>query len=222
MKNSFAGVEIGNGAQNNVIGGTTAAARNIISGNQSQGVSLNTAGTSGNRVSGNYIGTNPAGTAALANSSPGVQIFGSATANIIGGTAPGAGNVISGNAFGGVTVSDAGTTANVVAGNLIGLNPAATAALANTGDGIAIYGGAHDNTIGATSGGRNYIAGNAGAGVSIGGLGTNTNLVVGNSIGTTPTGTAVANTREGVSLYADGSGGTVGNTIGGRDRKSVV
>ncbi len=220
VKNGFAGVEIGNGAQNNIVGGTTAAARNVISGNQFQGVSLNTAGTTGNRISGNYIGTNPAGSAALANGSPGVQIFGSATANIIGGTAPGAGNVISGNTGGGVTISGSATATNVIAGNLIGLNAAALTALANTGDGIAIYGSAHDNTIGASSGGRNFIAGNSGAGnsgagVSIGGLGTNTNLVVGNNIGITPTGTTVANTREGVTLYADGSGGAVGNIIGG-------
>ena len=215
VKNGFAGVEIGNGAQNNVIGGTTAAARNIISGNQNQGVALDTAGTTGNRVSGNYIGTNPAGTAAIGNGFPGVEIFSSASGNIIGGTAPGAGNVISGNSFRGVTLTDAGTTGNVLAGNLIGLNAAATAALPNAGPGIQIFGGAHDNTIGSTSGGRNFIAGNNGAGLTLSGAGTSGNVVVGNSIGVTPTGTTIANTSEGVALFADGSGGATGNTIGG-------
>ncbi len=218
LMNGFSGVEIGGGAQNNVVGGTTAAARNVISGNHDQGVSLNTAGTSGNRISGNYIGTNAAGSAVLANGSPGVQIFSSATANIIGGTAPGAGNVISGNGFGNVTLSGAGTGSNVVAGNFIGLNAAGTAALAaplNPGAGVQIYGGAQGNTIGGTSGGRNFISGNTGAGVTISGNPTSGNFIVGNSIGVTPTGTVVANTSEGVALFADGSGGTTNNTIGG-------
>ena len=213
LKNGYAGVEIGGGAQSNVIGGTTASARNIISGNQLQGIALQTAGTSGNRISGNYIGTNPAGTAAIANGWPGVEIFGSATANTIGGTAPGAGNVISGNGVRGVTIT--GANSNVFTGNFIGLNAAGTAALPNAGPGLQIFGGAQGNTIGGTSGGRNFIAGNNGAGVTISGSPTNGNSIVGNSIGITPTGTVVANTNEGIALFADGSGGPQGNTIGG-------
>ncbi len=213
VPNIFAGVEIGNGAQSNVIGGTTAAARNIISGNQIQGVALDGTGTSSNRVSGNYIGTNPAGTAVIANGSPGVEIFSSATANTIGGTAPGAGNVISGNGSRNITIT--GANSNVVAGNFIGLNAAGTAALTNAGPGIQIFGGAQGNTIGGTSGGRNYISGNNGAGVTISGNPTSGNFIVGNSIGVTPTGAVVANTNAGIYLFADGSGGPQGNIIGG-------
>src|SRR6202000_2017366 len=52
----YAGVELFSGAQSNVIGGTTSAARNLISGNASQGVYLGSFGTSFNVVEGNFIG----------------------------------------------------------------------------------------------------------------------------------------------------------------------
>lgn len=213
LPNGFAGAEIGGGAQNNVIGGATAMARNVLSGNTSQGVVLEGSGTSGNRVKGNYIGVNAAGTAALANGFPGVEIFNGASANTIGGAAPGEGNVISGNSFGGVTII--GANGNGVAGNLIGLNAAGAAALPNAGAGIQIFGGAQANTIGGTSGGRNFIAGNNGAGITISGNPTNGNVVAGNSIGTTPDGAAMANANEGIALFADVSGGPQGNIIGG-------
>jgi len=215
VANGYAGVEIGNGAQDNVIGGTTSAARNVISGNQNQGVALDGTGTTGNIVLGNYVGTNPAGTVAFANGYPGIEIFSGAAANTIGGTSPGAGNVISGNGFRGATITGAGTNNNVFAGNLIGLNAAGTAALANAGPGIQIFGGAQSNTVGGTSGGRNFIAGNSGAGLTISGSPTTGNIVVGNSIGVSPSGTVIANANEGIALFADGSGGAQGNTIGG-------
>ena len=89
-----AGVVISYGASGNTIGGTTASARNIISGN-SDGIDIGTIGvitansTNGNVVEGNYIGTNAAGTAALDNSGDGVSVGGNAADNIIGGTALG-------------------------------------------------------------------------------------------------------------------------------------
>src|SRR5262249_23696552 len=46
---------------NNLIGGTTAAARNIISGNASDGLTMTSATATGNVVQGNYIGTDAAG-----------------------------------------------------------------------------------------------------------------------------------------------------------------
>ena len=70
--NSVAGVQISGGADNNTIGGDTPAQRNVIAGNawQNSGARTNIyiAGTSsdasqGNVIRGNYIGTNPEGTA---------------------------------------------------------------------------------------------------------------------------------------------------------------
>ncbi len=215
LANSYAGVEISNGAQLNLIGGFTAGARNILSGNSSQGVLLGQAGTSNNRVAGNYIGTNFTGTAALPNGFPGVDISGGASANTIGGAEVGAGNVISGNNYRGLSVVDSGTNNNLIAGNLIGVNAAGTAALANSGPGIAIFGGAQNTAVGSINGGRNFIAGNNGAGIAVSGLNTNATSIIGNSIGLTPAGAVVANTAEGVAIFADGSGSPQSNTIGG-------
>jgi hypothetical protein len=215
LPNSYAGVEIAAGAQLNTVGGFTASARNVLSGNTSQGVALDGAGTSNNRVAGNFIGTNAGGTVALPNGFPGVEIFSAATANTIGGAEPGAGNVISGNSFRGLTITNAGTNNNVIAGNLIGLNAAGTAALANAGPGIQIFGGAQSNMIGGTNGGRNFISGNNAAGLTISDSGTTGNLVQGNSIGTTPTGSVVANTDQGIALFGNAQGNTVGGTTPG-------
>jgi hypothetical protein len=56
----------GTGSSNNTIGGATAAARNVVSGNASNNVFLNDPTITGNKIQGNYIGTNAAGTAAIA------------------------------------------------------------------------------------------------------------------------------------------------------------
>jgi len=89
------------GAPNNVIGGTTTAARNVISGNNGTGVTIQGGGASGNLVRGNRIGTDAAGTAALGNTSGGTRISGNASSNSVGGAAAGAGNTIANNGAGG-------------------------------------------------------------------------------------------------------------------------
>ena len=118
------------GTPGNVIGGTVAGARNVISGNY-YGVYLAGPGSGGNLVEGNYIGVTPDGTRAVGSAFAGVIIFGGATNNIIGGTAAGAGNVISGFWGYGVYISDAGTSGNLVQGNIIGADPTGTNALGN-------------------------------------------------------------------------------------------
>src|SRR5262249_7878914 len=57
-----AGVFLSLSASNNTVGGTTAAARNVLSGNASAGVAIADAGTTGNVVAGNFIGTDVSGT----------------------------------------------------------------------------------------------------------------------------------------------------------------
>ena len=69
LGNALEGILVISGAANNTIGGTTAGAGNVISGNSGpdvMGINFNDAGT-GNVVQGNLIGTNAAGTAALPN-----------------------------------------------------------------------------------------------------------------------------------------------------------
>jgi CSLREA domain-containing protein len=78
---------------NTTIGGTTPAARNLISGNYLDGITINF-GT-GHRVMGNLVGTDKNGTADLGNARWGVVI--GQYNNSVGGTDPGAANVIAFN-----------------------------------------------------------------------------------------------------------------------------
>ena len=64
LGNGIDGVLIDAGASDNTIGGTTAAARNIISGNAYAGVEIHDAND--NVVEGDFIGTDVTGTVALA------------------------------------------------------------------------------------------------------------------------------------------------------------
>jgi RHS repeat-associated protein len=105
-------------ATNNLIGGASAGARNIISGNNDTGVEFGY-GPSNNVVQGNFIGTDVTGTQALGNINDGVLI-GGAAGTLIGGTNSGEGNVISANGGNGVDVQS-GATGTVIQGNTIGL-----------------------------------------------------------------------------------------------------
>jgi uncharacterized repeat protein (TIGR01451 family) len=194
----------------NTIGSITPAARNLISGNANNGVSLNNSANN-NLIQGNFIGTNATGSAAIPNGSSGVGITSPGTPctnNTIGGTAPGARNVISGNTQQGVAIAGTGFNNNVVQGNFIGTDASGTAALGNTLDGVFIFDNASNNTIGGTAAGaRNVISGNGNNGVAISGPG---NQVQGNFIGTDVNGTAaLGNSGDGVVVS-----GALNNTIG--------
>ncbi|HTS52720.1 MAG TPA: DUF4347 domain-containing protein, partial [Burkholderiales bacterium] len=207
------GLGLWNSSTNNTIGGTTAADRNIISGNNVDGVQFKGAGIQNNVLMGNYIGLDVTGAADLGNANQGVAIFNGASNNTIGGTVTAAANVISGNNGTGVRITVAGSTGNVVEGNLIGTNAAGTAAIANSVDGVNIT-DASGNTIGGTvAGAGNLISGNTGSGISLVGVGTN-NLVQGNYIGVNAAGTAqFLNTA--AQLTIQSSGNTIGGTSAG-------
>ena len=87
-------VKIEGNAYDNTIGGTATSAGNVLSGNRGSGVEIDSA--SGNVIVGNLVGTSASGTTALANGLSGVLIEDGSHGNVIGGTAPGAGNVLSG------------------------------------------------------------------------------------------------------------------------------
>jgi len=210
------GVWVDNVADN-TIGGTTAAARNVISGNR-EGITLWEAGATGNRVQGNYIGTNSAGDLAIPNDM-GVPIY--APGNLIGGTEAGAGNLISGNETNGVNFYGEDATGNTVQGNLIGTDATGTAALGNGESGIAIQNAAGENTVGGTdAAARNVLSGNT-FGILIGDLSVTGTRIQGNYIGTNATGDAVIpNAQTGILLWGQntvigGSEDNAGNVISG-------
>lgn len=205
------GVRIDFGATNNVIGGAVAGARNIISGNGSDGVHIRDAGTTGNRVLGNYVGTDRFGTTAIGNGLNGVSIVSGATGNVVGGTTAGSRNVISGNSTG-VSISSVGTLGNIVQGNFIGTDAAGTGDLGNAFHGVQIASGATNNVIGGTAGAGNVISGNNNTGVVFSGAGTTGNVLRGNRIGVAASsGTALGNAFAGVLI----TGGASGNEVGG-------
>jgi hypothetical protein len=161
---------------NNILGGTSAAARNVISGNTGDGIQISGANASGNVVAGNYIGTDVSGLTALANAI-GIEVD-SAPDTTIGGLTvtpgAGAGNVISGNAPQGVVISGAGAAGTVIEGNIIGLGADGSTvmggqsafpgppgeSLLNFPTGLVLNGTTNVTIGGTASGARNVISGN--------------------------------------------------------------
>jgi hypothetical protein len=178
VPNTNNGVDLVYGAQYNTVGGTTAAARNLISGNLHEGVLIGFAGTTNNVVEGNFIGTDLTGQKLLASQQQldGVYVGLGAGSNTIGGQNPvgafntAAWNVISGNSVNGILVTDSGTTGPSISGNFIGTDVTGTGALPNGGNGITIAAGTSGTTVGAETSGignLNVISGNLGDGISI-------------------------------------------------------
>ena len=224
--NTGFGIRIFN-ASGNTIGGASAADRNLISGNDLSGISIESTASTGNVVQGNYIGTDATGTTAIGNSHDGVRISGGANANTIGGDrAAGEANVISGNLNDGVELNDLGTDNNLIHGNYIGTDFSGVADLGNGRHGVVLYNGVQHTQVGGTGIGEgNIISGNASYGIVIDGnfaADTHSNVIAGNTIGLNLLqDAAIDNGSGGVHLFFAGNntiGGTTpaaGNTISG-------
>ena len=111
-------------SDSNLVGGTAPGDRNVISGNDIDGIRVQA--STGNVIQGNYIGTNAAGTGAVGNTEDGIWLD-DASDTLIGGVNPGERNVISGNGWAGIGVTGGGT-GNVVQGNYIGVDASGSAA----------------------------------------------------------------------------------------------
>lgn len=215
----------GNGATNNIIGGTSPAARNIINSNKPNsgyGVLIEGANTIGNRVSGNYIGTNAAGTGAIGNSF-GVGIDTGTRGNLIGGPTDTERNIISGNETGVLLYG----SSNTVQGNYIGTTQTGNAPLPNANVGVSLDAGASGNVIGGVAttpgtGRGNVISGNTGGvgveiiGRSFGtGVFSNNNRVQGNLIGVQDDGSGALANRLGVVIKQNAFNNPIGGANAG-------
>lgn len=174
--NAFRGVLI-NLSSNHVVGGEEPGARNVISGNAREGISIagNTVvPTRNNRVLGNFIGMSADLTAPIGNGQAGISITNS-DANVIGGTTSTARNVISGNGYGpsgligpafGVYVGGAEARNNVIQGNFIGVGLEGIDPFGNSADNVRIE--ASENLVGGGASGALNVIANAGlAGVAV-------------------------------------------------------
>jgi hypothetical protein len=167
------GLTLGPGASSSVVKGL------VINRFGGRGIFI-AGGTSGVRIEGNFIGTDPSGTIDLGNRFDGLSSF-TATNNLVGGETPDKRNLISGNGGDGVFLfADATTTR--VEGNLIGTKKDGTSALGNTGNGVFIK-DASDNLVNGTSSATaNTIAFNGSDGVLVSGSDSTGNRILLNSI----------------------------------------
>ena len=247
--NALSGVKIEtvsefSGASLNLIGtngdGTSdVLERNVISGNDGWGISIEGSGVSIDQtvIAGNYIGTNAAGDAAVPNTAGGVEVSKQGTNTLIGtdgdGVADGMeGNVISGNGGPGVLLTSGTSSGTVIAGNYIGIDAAGDAALPNL-YGVQIQYGSTNNLIGTNADGtsdeleRNVISGNENNGILFSGD-SDQNVVAGNYIGTNAAGNAALPNNKGIRIVQCSNnriGGTLAaerNVISGNQSAGVV
>jgi hypothetical protein len=206
-------------AENTVIGGSAAAAGNVISGNGQNGIALGDT-SSFTRIQGNLIGTNATGTSALANGGNGIYVnsaMGSLT-NLIGGTDTRSRNVISGNALDGIRLEGTVAGSFQIQGNYVGTDGSGSIALPNRGSGVMVNGGTSLQIGGSAQGASNLVSGNKGDGVAL--TGGSGHVVQGNFIGTNAAGTSALPNTWGVRILGGsnqigGTGLTSGNLISG-------
>jgi len=178
------GVELANDS-GDTIGGTTAAAGNLISGNTFHGISIGHGSqvTTDTVVEGNSFGTDVTGTMGLANSTgaiSGAAVEISGSANTIGGSAAGAGNLIADNDYTAIEVAQGSgnlISKNAIFGNALGgirvdsganpgvAAPVLTTATVNHDDSVTVGGPLQNETPGDTltielfASATNYLAG---------------------------------------------------------------
>ena len=110
--------------------------------------------TGGNRIYGNFLGTDVSGTIDLGNGQDGVLLRGAAI-NRVGGLVPNSRNLISGNGTNGIEQTTSG--GDVIQGNLIGTDRSGLNVLANDGAGIRLSAGSFETVGGTATGAGNVI-----------------------------------------------------------------
>ena len=147
LGNTLAGVYV-NGAEEATL------RDNVISGNDSHGVSLSGSGATNADIQYNFIGVNASGTSDLGNTMAGIHISGVRNTGIYE-------NVIGGNDSHGISLTGSGTRDTYIGENYIGTNASGTS-LGNGGAGVHIANSSYNNFVEV-----NTIAHNTGDGVAI-------------------------------------------------------
>ena len=207
------GISLSDGANRNIIGGSTAGARNVLT-NVSKDISIHASYE--NVIQGNYFSTDAAGSQSFFDLGA-IEMSAGSARNIVGGSAPGEGNVIYGCTYDSIRIRGAGTAENVIVGNLIGTGYTAMDAHGNPlGPSIWISEGACCNRIGgASAGAGNVLAGNDQWGIRISHVGSDGNLIQGNFIGVDGAGTAVLSNASGGILVQSGAQNVIGGAGAG-------
>lgn len=211
---------------NSQVGGTTAAARNVVN-SCNEGIVLQN--SHANTLQGNYIGVdlNGESAAGLTIGLRGITIT-SARGNLIGGSTAGAGNVVSNTASGfdngGIVVSGLSSENTVIKGNRIGTNADGTSAIPNQ-RGIYIFASARATIGGTIPEERNIISGNTQAGIYIIGLeGQEFPIteITGNYIGLNAGGTSAIPNSSGVFVTGNAPSNLIrGNVISGNSTAGI-
>ncbi len=177
-------------------------------------------GADGNRIIGNFIGTNAAGTFENSAGGLGVQLKLGAGQNVIGTKALADRNVIAGNGSRAIRIDHETTTDNLIQNNVLGLKPDLSGNL-DQWAGIDIQWRANRNMIGGFEPGQgNLISGHSYMAVDLS-HGAGANLVVGNFIGTKGDGNSAAaytKNRYAIGMKDFPNGSYIANNVmGGND-----
>ena len=241
--NRGSGIYISPDSARNRIGlnssGASGVVANVISGNDGSGITL--AGSAGNSIVANRIGTNPIGTAAIPNRLNGITIGGRSDGNRIGGTefvdtatgqannptgdkgtvppvfvVPPLGNLISGNGRNGVLI-EARSQRNVMNGNFVGTTASGDGAIGNRRNGVWIVGANNNSLIGCKFVNNpfvyyNVLSGNGGDGLRV--TNSDDTIVQGNFFGIGANNTSIVGNRlDGIRIGGSSDNTQVGGVI---------
>ncbi|HYX19802.1 MAG TPA: S-layer homology domain-containing protein [Thermoanaerobaculia bacterium] len=199
------GIIVQSGTVGNTIGGSTAAQRNLISGNTA-GIALVNASNA--VIQGNYIGTTADGTAPFGNSQ---GILATATTDlVVGGSGAGEGNVIAASANEGIFLT--GGSGALVQGNRIGTNAAGSEALGNN---VGVSASGHTGLVlggNFNAGEGNLISGNTQQAVLLSSVGA---TVKGNTIGLDLTGQQLLGNGTGIQMNVAATDCVIGSITDG-------
>jgi len=204
---NYAGILLKSKSNSNIIGGSNANERNVISANIEMGIYVEASDS--NVIVGNYLGPDATGMAAFKTGDTllqanGIEFNTVSKHNRLGGYNAGEGNIISGNRVYGM-VYYGNVSYNSVIGNYIGVDASGNNPLPNA-TGICVDGGSNNNPIL-----NNVLSGNISYGIFIVTTGSNYNVFKGNIVGLNAAGTDTVPNESGLLI----AGGTKYNTIGG-------